>query len=129
MALLRSSEGGTGFRGEKIAVRENSFGVYRKENEDRILQMLFDKQRSKVSVPNGYKRRNPHRCKFLPTIYYEQNFLRFGLPNERLDEFDFFQRIDNQLERVFHVVVQSYGVTNQSFAHAHLLLDFLRNFR
>lgn len=64
-----------------------------------------------------------------PTIYYEQNFLRFGLPNERLDEFDFFQRIDNQLECVFHVVVQSYGVTNQSFAHAHLLLDFLRNFR
>ena len=64
-----------------------------------------------------------------PTIYYEQNFLRFGLPNERLDEFDFFQRIDNQLECMLHVVVQAYGVTNQSFAHAHLLLDFLRNFR
>ena len=127
MVLLRSSEGGTGFRGEKIAVRENSFGVYRKGNEDLVLPMLFDNQRSKVSIPNEYKRRNPHRCKFPPTIYYEQNFLRFGLPNERLDEFDFFQRIDNQLECVFHIVVQTYGITNQSFAHAHLLLDFLRN--
>lgn len=74
MALLRSSEGGTGFRGEEIAVRENSFGVYRKGNEDQVLQMLFDKQQSEVFVPDENKRRNPHRCKFLPQFIMNKIF-------------------------------------------------------
>lgn len=62
----------------------------------------------------------------VPRLFQEMFFV---VPSGGLDEFNLFQGINNQLECVFHIVVQTYGVTNQSFAHAHLLLDFLRNFR
>jgi len=74
VVLLRSSEVGTAFAVEKSAFGKILSAFYCKGNEDLVLQMLFDKQRSKVSVPNGYKKRNPHRCKFLPQFIMNKIF-------------------------------------------------------